>query len=159
MSSFANLLAKWSDADQPSREKEIGYLRDRVQPGATGATSLVLNAESYPVALVAPSCTGFFSKPILPDKPDAGEQKSSSAREMVTPAQLETPPWWRDPAAIRFRFDEIAGMAEYDNGLDREEAERIARQCLFQELRQHGVSREAAIRRIERIAKEGGENE
>jgi hypothetical protein len=49
-------------------------------------------------------------------------------------------PWWRDPEAIRCRFDEIAAVAEFDNGADRDVAEQIARECLVRELQAAGLA-------------------
>jgi hypothetical protein len=53
--------------------------------------------------------------------------------------------WWRDPEAIRVRFDEIAGYLEFDNNCDRDAAERGALDCLALELRTAGLS-DAGIR-------------
>jgi hypothetical protein len=63
-------------------------------------------------------------------------------------------PWWRDPEAIRARFDEIAGMAEFDGNADRDEAERIAKRCLFGELTHAGWSRDTAIDRVNKASKQ-----
>jgi hypothetical protein len=60
-------------------------------------------------------------------------------------------PWWRDPEAVRLRFDEIAASAEYDNGADRDAAERIARECLAHELRTAGLSEQGIRSAIEAI--------
>ncbi len=73
----------------------------------------------------------------------------------ATEAIAEKPPlpWWRDPIELCARFDEIAGQAEYDNGADRDAAERIAHECLYVELTDAGQTREAAIRRANEASK------
>jgi hypothetical protein len=60
-------------------------------------------------------------------------------------------PWWRDQDAIQVRFDEIAGQAEYDNGADRDAAERIARDCLAIELRHAGLADGAIYSAINKL--------
>ena len=72
-------------------------------------------------------------------------QEEKRARNRMSDPKDRQNVWWRELLDVRARYDEIAAVAEFEQGNSRDAAERIAIERLIETLRDYGLTENEAL--------------